>query len=155
MSMSKEQRGRTFVDAKVQGALARRIIYHWLVFLVVASLTAFLLQAVSNPFRPLADHVRSMWWTHGPFLVVFVFLLPVFVVDTIRMSHRFAGPMLSLDRAMREVADGQPPRKLAFRHDDFWRELADDYNAMLERLAPNVDHWEVVDEEQELVGAAD
>jgi nitrogen fixation/metabolism regulation signal transduction histidine kinase len=63
----------------------------------------------------------------------------VFVVDTIRVSHRFAGPMLSLDRAMREVADGQPPRKLVFRHDDFWHELADDYNAMLERLAPVAD----------------
>ena len=52
-----------------------------------------------------------------------VFLLPVFVVDTIKISHRFAGPIFSLRRTMREVAEGKPPRKLKFREGDFWHEL--------------------------------
>jgi hypothetical protein len=63
--MSQEHRSRTFVDSKVQGALARRIIFHWLVFLLVASFAAFLLQVLSNPFLPIADHARDLWWTHG------------------------------------------------------------------------------------------
>lgn len=154
--MSRDKRSRTFVDTSVQGALARRIIYHWLVFLVVASATALLLQVLSNPFQPLATHIKNMWWTHGPFLVVLVFLLPVFVVDTVKISHRFAGPMMSLDRAMREVAAGQPPRRLAFRQDDYWKELADDYNAMLERLAPEMNDEPVAaaPREKEPVAAA-
>ena len=65
-----------------------------------------------------------------------VFLLPVFVMDTIKLSHRFAGPIFSLRREMREVADGKPPQKLQFRQGDFWHDLADDYNAMIARLAP-------------------
>ena len=110
--MSRPQRRQKFIDSKVQGALARRIIFHWLVFLAVASVAALLLQVLSNPFRPAGEHLENLWYTHGPFLVVMVFLLPVFVIDTIKISHRFAGPIFSLRRTMREVADGQPPRKL-------------------------------------------
>jgi hypothetical protein len=131
--MSQPQRRKVFIDSRVQGALARRIILHWVVFLIVASLAAFLLQVLSNPFRPLAEHAQELWWTHGPFVVVLAFLLPVFVVDSIKISHRFAGPIFSLRRAMREVAEGKPPRKLKFRSGDFWHELSDDFNAMLER----------------------
>lgn len=133
------QRRQKFIDSKVQGALARRIIFHWLVFLAVASVAALLLQVLSDPFRPAGEHVENLWYTHGPFLVVMVFLLPVFVIDTVKISHRFAGPVYSLRRTMREVADGKPPRKLQFRQGDFWHELAGDYNAMIDRLAPEAD----------------
>ena len=133
------QRRQKFIDSKVQGALARRIIFHWLVFLAVASVAALLLQVLSDPFRPAGEHFDNLWYTHGPFLVVMVFLLPVFVIDTIKISHRFAGPVYSLRRTMREVADGKPPRKLQFRQGDFWHELASDYNAMIDRLAPEAD----------------
>jgi hypothetical protein len=115
----------------VQGALARRIILHWLVFLAVGSLVAFILQVLSNPFRPISAHAREMWWTHGPFLLVLAFLLPVFVVDTIKLSHRFAGPIYALRRALREIAQGDKPRRLKFRKRDFWHGLADEYNAVL------------------------
>jgi hypothetical protein len=133
---SRPQRRQKFIDSKVQGALARRIIFHWLVFMAVASVTALLLQVLSDPFRPAGEHVENLWYTHGPFLLVMVFLLPVFVIDTIKISHRFAGPIYSLRRTMREVAAGQPPRELKFRDGDFWHELANDYNAMIARLAP-------------------
>ena len=132
--MSRPQRRKVFVDADVQGALARRIILHWVCFLFVASLTAFLLQVLADPFRPLAEHVRDVWWTHGPFLIVMIFLLPVFVVDTIKVSHRFAGPIFSLRRALREIAEGKPARQLKFRTHDFWHDLSEDYNAMLNRV---------------------
>lgn len=133
---SRPQRTKKFIDSKVQGALARRIIFHWLVFLAVASVAALMLQVLSDPFRPASDHLENLWYTHGPFLVVMIFLLPVFVIDTVKISHRFAGPIFSLRRAMRDVADGKPPRQLKFRDGDFWHELANDYNAMITRLAP-------------------
>lgn len=134
--MSREPRSQRFVDAKVQGALARRLIFHWLLFLSVGSSVALVLQVLSDPFKPTSDHLRELWWTQGPFIAVMVFLLPVFVMDTIKLSHRFAGPVVSLRRAMRDVANGQPPRKLQFRQYDFWQDMAGEYNAMIDRLAP-------------------
>lgn len=129
--MTQSRRKKQFVDSCVQGALARRIIVHWLVFLAVGSLVAFILKVLSNPFRPLWAHAQDMWWTHGLFLLVLAFLLPVFVVDTIKLSHRFAGPVYALRRALREISLGEKPRRLKFRKHDFWHGLADDYNAVL------------------------
>ncbi len=151
--MANPRRKKTFVDSGVQGALARRIIFHWLLFLLVAFVVAFVLQVLSNPFRPIAEHTRDLWWTHGPFLLVLVFLLPVFVVDTIKISHRFAGPIFNLRRAFREVAEGKPPRRLNFRRHDFWQELADDYNSMLQRLDLFDDDVKPVETDEHPVGS--
>ena len=146
--MSRPQRRQKFIDSKVQGALARRIIFHWLMFIAVAAVAALLLQVLSDPFRPAGDHLRDVWYTHGPFIIVMLFLLPVFVMDTIKISHRFAGPIFSLRRSMREVADGKPPKKLKFREGDFWHDLATDYNAMIARLAPESNDKTAVEQEK-------
>jgi hypothetical protein len=147
--MAQPRRKKKFIDSRVQGALARRIILHWLVFLSVALLVSFILQVLTDPFRPLTAHLGNVWWTHGPFLLVTAFLLPVFVVDTIKVSHRFAGPIFALRRAIREIAQGKPPRKLKFRRKDFWQNLADDYNAMLLHLDLLEDDGELTAAEEE------
>jgi hypothetical protein len=151
--MARPRRTKKFIDVNVQGSLARRIIFHWLLFLLVASLASFILQVLSNPFRPLTAHLRDMWWTHGPFLLVLVFLLPVFVVDSIKLSHRFAGPIYALRRAMRDIVQGKPPRKLKFRRHDFWHDLAEDYNAMLLRLELLNDEAELPVNDEALVAS--
>jgi hypothetical protein len=132
--MGYPQRKKHFIDSRVQGALARRIILHWLVFVLVTSVVAFVVQVLSDPFRGLSSHLSDLWWSQGPFLLVMVFLLPVFVMDAVKLSHRFAGPIFNLRRAIRKVAEGETPRKLKFRQADFWHDLADDYNAMLTKL---------------------
>jgi hypothetical protein len=132
--MGYPQRKKHFIDSRVQGALARRIIFHWLVFVLVTSVVAFVVQVLSDPFRGLSSHLCDLWWSQGPFLLVMVFLLPVFVMDAIKLSHRFAGPIFNLRRAIRKVAEGETPRKLKFRQGDFWHDLANDYNAMLSKL---------------------
>jgi hypothetical protein len=128
------RRKKQFIDSHVQGALARRIIFHWLIFVLVASAVAFLLQVLADPFQGLDVHLKALWWSQGPFLLVLLFLMPVFVMDAIKLSHRFAGPIFSLRRTIRSVANGAAPRKLKFRKNDFWQELAGDYNAMLSKL---------------------
>ena len=132
--MSHPERKKTFVDPKVQGSLVRRLVYHWFAFLLVASLVAFCLQVLSNPFRTIGEHLQQVWWTHGPFLLVMLFLLPVFILDTIKLSHRFAGPIYRLRQTILEIAQGDPPPRLKFRDFDFWQGLAEDFNRMVDQL---------------------
>ena len=146
--MGYPQRKKHFIDSHVQGALSRRIIFHWLVFMLVTSAVAFLLQVLSDPFRGITSHLQDLWWAQGPFLLVMVFLLPVFVLDAVKLSHRFAGPIFSLRRAIRGVARGDAPRKLKFRKHDFWKDLAEDYNAMLSKLGAFKEKSETADDEQ-------
>ncbi|HEX6961936.1 MAG TPA: hypothetical protein VF175_08730 [Lacipirellula sp.] len=133
--MSHPTRRKTFVDAKVQGALVRRLVLHWSAFIAVASVVAFALQVLTNPFRPLETHLQEMWWTHGPFLLVMFFMLPVFIVDTIKLSHRFAGPIYRLRNVIRSMAEGEPYKPVTFREKDFWQGLAEDFNQMVERIS--------------------
>lgn len=138
--MSVPERKKTFVDSQVQGALVRRLILHWLAFFATASIVTFMLHVLSNPLVPLKTHIEELWWTQGPFLVVMVFLLPMFVFDTIKLSHRFAGPIYRLRQTIRKIADGGTVPKLKFRDFDFWQGLAEDFNNMIDRLSahPNV-----------------
>jgi hypothetical protein len=133
--MSHPNRKKTFVDPKVQGALVRRLVLHWVSFVAVAALVAFCLQVLSNPFRPVSEHAQQAWWTHGPFLLVMFFMLPVFIMDTIKLSHRFAGPIYRLRNTIRSLADGENFQPLKFRDFDFWQALADDFNRMMTRFA--------------------
>jgi methyl-accepting chemotaxis protein len=154
--MSQHARKKTFVDPKVQGALVRRMVLHWVAFFAVASLVAFCLQLLTNPFRPFEQLVREVWWTHGPFLLVLFFMLPVFIVDTIKLSHRFAGPIYRLRNVIRSIAHGDRYQPLKFRELDFWQGLADDFNEMVDRLStdkPNQEKREpVVADEPVLAG---
>jgi hypothetical protein len=127
-------RKKTFIDAKVQGALVRRLVMHWASFITIAAVVAFALQVLTNPFRPLEQHLQEMWWTHGPFLLVMFFMLPVFIVDTIKLSHRFAGPIYRLRNVIKGMAEGEPFKPVKFREMDFWQDLADDFNTMIERV---------------------
>ena len=142
------RRTKHFIDSHVQGALTRRIIFHWLIFMLVASAVAFVLQVLSDPFRGIKSHLQDLWWAQGPFLLVMLFLLPVFVLDAIKLSNRFAGPIFSLRRAIRSVVAGETPRKLKFRTRDFWKDLADDYNAMLSKLGALEEKSETTDDEK-------
>jgi hypothetical protein len=59
---------------------------------------------------------------------------PVFIVDTIKLSHRFAGPIYRLRNVIRGMAQGEPFKPLAFREMDFWQGLAEDFNEMVEKI---------------------
>lgn len=133
--MSKPNRKKTYVDPKIQGALVRRLVIHWVAFFSVTAVVALCFQLLSDPFRPLGEHMQRLWWTHGPFLLVMVLLLPVFVLDTIKLSHRFVGPIYRLRNTIRKAAQGDPPPRLKFRDFDFWQGLAQDFNLMVDRLS--------------------
>jgi hypothetical protein len=152
--MSHPQRRKKFIDASVQGALARRLVLQWFAFVMIAGICAYALQVLSNPFRSPHDHFRDLWVTHAPLFVSVFFLLPVFVIDTIRLSHRFAGPVLRLRRAMREVINGQQPRTLKFRDDDYWQELADDFNSLMLKCEFSLQHDTHRQDEERSVAAA-
>ncbi len=64
--------------------------------------------------------------------VVMLALFPAFALDTIRFSNRFVGPIARLRRYMRELADGENITTLAFRDNDFWSEVADEFNQVVE-----------------------
>jgi hypothetical protein len=61
-------------------------------------------------------------------------MLPILILDVIRVSHRFVGPMHRLRRALEDLADGKNVPSVKFRKDDFWFDLAEDFNRAAARV---------------------
>ncbi|MEM9187189.1 MAG: hypothetical protein AAGB00_11910 [Planctomycetota bacterium] len=133
--MSRKRRTKDYIDPEVQGALARRLVLQWTLFLVAAAALAFALEWMSNPFMPVRQTLADAWWTYGPLLLVLVCLAPIFVFDAIKLSNRFTGPVHRLRQVTRSLAEGETPGNIEFRGADFWKDLAGDFNRVVDRLA--------------------
>lgn len=133
--MSNKRRQTFHVDREVQGALARRLITQWTLFLIVAMVLSLALRWMSDPFAPLGQTLRDAWWTYGPLLLTLGCLAPIFIYDAIKLSHRFIGPVHRLRQVTRSLAEGETPGPVEFRGADFWKDLADDFNRVVQRLS--------------------
>jgi hypothetical protein len=134
--MAKFKRKKLYVDPVVQLQLMRRIVMHWLSFFGIAVVLALCFEMLfENPFEPLSALVGGVFERHGLLLIALLALIPAFVYDTIKLSNRFAGPMLRFRRAITQLGEGETIEPLKFRDGDFWKDLADDFNRVLARLA--------------------
>jgi len=127
-----KRRRRYRVERDVQNAIARRLVYQWLVFLVVAAmvLPMFHVMMRGDFTRPLSQTLADTGSDFAILLVTFLCLLPYFLLDTYKLTNRFAGPIYRLRNTIRAIVRGENAKPLKFRKGDFWHELADEFNAM-------------------------
>jgi hypothetical protein len=137
----KYRRRKLFVEPRMQGLLIFKVLLYW----VNGFLTIGLLVAAWSVFKDMprtsTELFANMWGSVGPALVASLFLLPLIVMDCIRWSNRYAGPMVRLHGALRQLADGQDVDPLTFRKGDLWCEMAEQFNRIAARLEDGpVDH---------------
>lgn len=129
--MRRNQRKKCFVDRPVQGALVRRaVVYVFLVVMLVSLLSALCVAVLEGPLSG-SQLAARMWSKLGPAWVASILLIPIVVIDCLRLTNRFAGPMLRLRRAMKDIADGKDVSLIRIRKGDFWYEFAEDFNRMV------------------------
>ena len=138
--MQPRLRKKKFIDKPVQGQLVLRVLSYWFLclwgmFCLLAGIPIVLSWFVNSPGAPTAGqlmlHTWRMFW---PVLFASALVLPLLVVDVLRVSHRFAGPMYRLRNALRDLADGKQIPPVKFREGDFWCEMADEFNRVLARV---------------------
>jgi hypothetical protein len=134
MKSRKKPRKRLFVDPKVQGALVLRAMLYWAVCLMTIMLMLLCWRIITGPARMFYTHLDDMWFHFGPALVASTLLLPLVILDMIRLSNRFAGPLLRLRRSMRALARGEHVEPIEVRDGDFWKDFADEFNAVAARV---------------------
>jgi hypothetical protein len=126
--MNQPRRSIFLVDREVQGALMLRIMVYWLFCVISISLLLICWNAFTGPPQRFIDLVTELYYRYGPALSASLLLLPVVLLDVLRMSNKFVGPVMRLRKGLREVAEGRPAQPLSFRDDDFWHEMAGDFN---------------------------
>ena len=131
-SHMKHARKQNYVDSQVQGALLKRIVLHWFLYFVVAGLAIVLLQAMlSGPQGdPLVSRIMQEASEFTLVGLILICIFPAFLLDTVRFSNRFVGPVGRLRRYLRHLGQDGNTERLNFRGGDFWSEMAEEYNVV-------------------------
>ncbi len=132
--MAKYQRKQLFVDPKVQGALILRVLAYWLGTVLTITAMAVCWRIMTEPLQMFATQLDDVWQQFAPAFVASIFLLPLMVVDCMRLSNRFTGPLYRLRRCLRELSVGKKVPNIHFRDGDFWQDVADEFNAVNARV---------------------
>ena len=134
MSDMKHLRKQLFVDSKVQGALVLRVVMYWVFCLITITIMLLCWRILTGPARLFYTHFDEMWFFYGPAFIASFLLLPLVVVDIIRLSNHFTGPVMRLRRSMRALARGERVEPVRFRDDDYWHDFAEEFNELLARV---------------------
>jgi len=133
--MRKHQtRSRLFIDRPIQFAIIVRAVTYWTVCLTMQILATALLPVLFHPPQDLYVVGEQFWWTLGLGILGSILALPLIVMDILRLSHRWVGPVYRLRSYLRSLRNGQPVGNLKFRESDFWQELAADVNSVVSEL---------------------
>ncbi len=130
-----KKRKMFLVDKRVQGALGWRIAGHWFAFLGLSVFVTCSLQMLGTFERGAfwSSFEKAMLGQVGS-IAVLLALLPWFIHDSLKLSNRFAGPMLRLQKSIVELTNQDQALPVTFRSDDFWQEIAVDFNQLQLRV---------------------
>lgn len=149
------QRRKFLIDPKVQWAIIRRMMMHWSLTILALLAIGIGVQLVYAPGNlTFWQAIGRSFGAQAPLLCVMFMLVPVYVWDIVKLSHRFAGPMLRLRGILNELADGGRATSLKFRPGDFWQETATDFNRFYEEHVALMNRCEELQNDLKLLSAA-
>ncbi len=125
--MFPSRRRRLFLDS-VQTTLMLRVVAYWFFCLLAAALMACCWIAWAEPPASSGELFARALRVYGPVLGATTLLLPLVVMDVLRLSNRFVGPVYRLRHALRQAAHGEAVAPIQFRDNDYWRDVAEDFN---------------------------
>ncbi len=131
--MTSNRRKKKLVNLSVQGAVALRIVTHsilfvWSVFLVCAGLLFIL-----GPTESGEDLARIRAICLAAIGISTIVVLPAIIYDSIKFSHRMAGPVVRLKNMLSKIGV-EKIEHVGLRKNDFWQDFATEFNAMLDRV---------------------
>ncbi len=130
-----KQRKTILVEKQVQGALGWRIAAHWFIFLGLSVSVTCSLQMLGNFEQAnLWSRLEAAIMSQVGSVVVLLALLPWFVHDSLKLSNRFAGPMVRLQKSIVELTNEDTTAPVVFRSGDFWQEIATNFNELRMRV---------------------
>ncbi len=152
--MVKQKRKQLYIDPQVQGPIVRRVIVYWSACISFVMLPMLLARVVADPSVFVLNHVPGLIAQYWPILMCMTVMLPLAVLDALKLSNRFAGPIFRIRHELKKHNEGQPVNKIVLRSDDYWHDIANEFNKFTDRVqqATASDEFPSQEAEPELVG---
>jgi hypothetical protein len=140
------RRHKHVADAKIQRTLALRMIFHCFCFMTLGGLFAASGQYFAAPLSERGQLAGSITQAFSLYALAFVLLMPALMLDSFRLSNRIVGPICRLRNTIRGISQGGPITPLRFRSGDYWQDIPDQFNAMIDKLQAEQGHPEDTEE---------
>lgn len=134
----KALRKKFVVDRKMQVNLAVRLIGYWVGMWAVIFGLPFVAMLVYRSittqfaFSELISRLAGDFWFPA---TISLMIMPIVARDSIRFSHRIAGPVFRLRRELKNLADNGTAEEVHPRDGDYCTELADEFNRVVRRYS--------------------
>jgi sensor histidine kinase YesM len=131
-------RKKIFVSGRIQGQLVLRLGLYWVLyhFVLWHALFAyhFVEQRMSGTITavPFGELYASFWTRYYPIVMCAVCMLPIFLVDLVRLSHRIAGPLVRFRNSLQQMIAGEEVRHVRLRKGDLLTELETTFNTYVD-----------------------
>jgi methyl-accepting chemotaxis protein len=109
-------------------------VAYWIYCVFTMSLLLIWWDLFAAPPRPFMVVLSEVFQRFAPAAAASLIVVPLVVMDVLRMSNRFAGPARRLQNGLRELGEGKQVKPLIFRDNDFWQETAAEFNRVNDRI---------------------
>ena len=131
-----KRRRRLLVDIEIQGAILTRVAVYW-AFCVLFIMTPIVVIKVLSQFGTgvsLLAILGEVWQEYWLSFAFALLLLPMALLDALKLSHGFVGPMIRLRNELARQAKRNDIDFPKFRDSDFWNSLAVDVDRFTDEL---------------------
>ena len=134
--MSRLRRGKLVVDVS-QHVLTRRVVYYWAFFVLTISLLTMCSITLTENATSSTELMKLLWNRCGLTMLASALVIPLVIIDCMRLSNRIVGPIFRMKKAMHDAATGMHVDPIQLRPHDFWADFTADFNAFLTQLSEN------------------
>ena len=129
----KEKRKHIWIS-KFQTNLLIRIAAYCLIYQLALSFIVFLLDVYRQMLEGGLSWRAVEFPNLMPSLIGFAVLIPILTWDGVRFAHRIVGPLYRFRKTIQALTNGETVKPIKLREKDMLKDLAADFNNMLQTL---------------------
>ena len=108
--------------------MLRRVVGYWGFCLLSIFSVAFYWEYLQQPEAEPQQLFETIFARYAPALIGSLVLLPFVLYDALKITHRIAGPIYRLRKAMGKILAGETVGAVRFRDGDYFHEIAEEFN---------------------------
>jgi hypothetical protein len=128
------QRKKVFVSWTIQGRTLGQLAIYWLLYNFLFWHVTFLIETLPSEGvpQPLFERYANFCSQHLVWLLCMFVVAPVILWDMVKLTHRVAGPLVRLERVVREMARGQRVNRITLRPHDMLGQFTEALNELID-----------------------